>query len=171
MKATWILADGREITTDVKPGLNLIEAAVAANVPGVIGECGSLSCATCHVLVANAWASTTGAPSAFEDAMLDATEADRTDHSGLSCQITMSAALDGIVLHVPQVWYPAFHLFPNIPAEGTGISHRRGISDQFNAANPASSVPSITCTTADFTISGGDRMMLFPDTRTIAPAL
>ena len=30
MKATWILADGREITADVKPGLNLIEA---ANVP------------------------------------------------------------------------------------------------------------------------------------------
>ena len=104
MKATWILADGREITADVKPGLNLMEAAVAANVPGVIGECGgSLSCATCHVLVANAWASTTGAPSAFEDAMQDATEADRTAHSRLSCQITMSAALDGIVLHVPQV--------------------------------------------------------------------
>ena len=104
MKATWILADGREITADIKPGLNLMEAAVTATVPGVIGECGgSLSCATCHVVVASAWASTTGAPSNFEDAMLDATEADRTDHSRLSCQITMSAALDGIVLHVPQV--------------------------------------------------------------------
>ena len=104
MKATWILADGREITADVKPGLNLMEAAVAANVPGVIGECGgSLSCATCHVLVANASASRTGGPATFEDSILDATEADRTAHSGLSCQITMSAAIDGIVLHVPQV--------------------------------------------------------------------
>ena len=103
MKATWILADGREITADVKPGLNLMEAAVAANVPGVIGECGgSLSCATCHVVVADAWAPLTGQPSNFEDAMLDATEADRTDHSRLSCQITMASTLDGITLHVPQ---------------------------------------------------------------------
>jgi ferredoxin, 2Fe-2S len=35
--------------------------------------------------------------------MLDATEAERTDASRLSCQITMTAALDGIVLHVPAV--------------------------------------------------------------------
>lgn len=103
MKATWILADGREITADVKPGLNLMEAAVAIGVPNVIGECGgSLSCATCHVRVADDWSDTAGKPSDFEDAMLDATEADRTDHSRLSCQITMSAALDGIILHVPQ---------------------------------------------------------------------
>ena len=103
MKATWILADGREIAADVKPGLNLMEAAVAANVPGVIGECGgSLSCATCHVRVADEWAPATGNPSNFEDAMLDATEADRSDHSRLSCQITMSQALDGLILHVPQ---------------------------------------------------------------------
>ena len=103
MKATWILADGREITADVKPGLTLMEAAVAADVPGVIGECGgSLSCATCHVVVADPWAPATGTPSNFEDAMLDATEADRTNHSRLSCQITMSQVLDGIILHVPQ---------------------------------------------------------------------
>lgn len=103
MKATWILADGREITTDVKAGLNLMEAAVAANVPNVIGECGgSLSCATCHVVVHDTWATIAGQPSNFEDAMLDATEADRANHSRLSCQITMSDALDGIVLHVPQ---------------------------------------------------------------------
>lgn len=103
MQATWILADGREITADVKPGFNLMEAAVAADVPGVIGECGgSLSCATCHVRVADAWAAATGTPSNFEDAMLDATEADRTDNSRLSCQITMIEALDGIILHVPE---------------------------------------------------------------------
>jgi len=37
----------------------------------------------------------------FEDAMLDATEVERTDASRLSCQITMSADLDGITLTVP----------------------------------------------------------------------
>ena len=47
MKVTWILADGRELTSDVKPGLNMMEAAVANSVPGVVKECGgSLCCCT-----------------------------------------------------------------------------------------------------------------------------
>lgn len=102
MKATWKLSNGDEITAEVAPGLNLMEAAVAANVPNVIGECGgTLSCATCHVYVDPAWAEKAGGPSDFEDAMLDATEAERQDASRLSCQIEMTADLDGIVLLVP----------------------------------------------------------------------
>lgn len=103
MKATWILADGRRIEATVKPGQNLMEAAVAARVPLVIGECGgNLSCATCHVMVDADWAARAGLVTDFEDAMLDATEAERQDRSRLSCQIRMVADLDGIVLHVPQ---------------------------------------------------------------------
>lgn len=102
MKATWILPDGSQITADVAAGRNLMEAAVAANVPGVIGECGgTLSCATCHVYVDEAWTDAVGAPGDFEEAMLDVTEAERTGASRLSCQIEMSEALDGIVLRVP----------------------------------------------------------------------
>lgn len=103
MKATWILPDGREITADVKDGLNLMEAAVANNVPRVIGECGgSLSCATCHVYVDAAWADRVGQPERFEDGMLDVTEAERRPTSRLSCQIKAGSALDGIVLYVPE---------------------------------------------------------------------
>lgn len=103
MKATWKLPDGSEISADVAQGLNLMEAAVANNVPNVIGECGgTLSCATCHVYVDDAWREKAGGPSDFEDAMLDATEAERTEASRLSCQIEMAADLDGIVLIVPQ---------------------------------------------------------------------
>ena len=102
MKATWMLADGRAICADVREGLTLMEAAVAAGVPNVVGECGgNLSCATCHVCVTGDWAGVVGGPSAFEDAMLDATEAEREDGSRLSCQLRMSAGLDGIVLRVP----------------------------------------------------------------------
>jgi 2Fe-2S ferredoxin len=102
MKATWILPDGRSITADVPMGRNLMEAAVAANVPGVVGECGgSLSCATCHVHVAEDWAPRTGSPGDFEEAMLDVSEAPRGPTSRLSCQIVMAPGLDGIVLRVP----------------------------------------------------------------------
>ena len=103
MKATWILPDGREITADVKEGLNLMEAAVANNIPNVIGECGgNLSCATCHVYVTDDWAAKTGPAGDFEDPMLDVADAERRDGSRLSCQLKMSADLDGIVLIVPQ---------------------------------------------------------------------
>lgn len=102
MKATWKLADGREVTHDVAEGLNLMEAATARGVPGIIGECGgSMSCATCHVVVDPAWAERAGGPSAFEEDMLDITEAERHPTSRLSCQIRMRAELDGIVLSVP----------------------------------------------------------------------
>jgi ferredoxin, 2Fe-2S len=104
MKATWILPDGREISADVAAGRNLMEAAVAASVPGVIGECGgSMSCATCHVYVGDNWVMKTGMISAFEDAMLDVAEGERLAKSRLSCQIRMAAELDGLILRVPLV--------------------------------------------------------------------
>ena len=103
MKVTWKLPDGGEITADVAEGVNMMEAAVANNVPDVIGECGgSLACATCHVYVDADWAAKTGEVGDFEDAMLDATEAERKDTSRLSCQIEASGALEGLVLIVPQ---------------------------------------------------------------------
>jgi ferredoxin, 2Fe-2S len=103
MKATWIQGDGTATTLEVKPGISLMEAATAKGVPLVIGECGgSMSCATCHVVVDAAWAGKVGAAGGFEDQMLDITETSRQPTSRLSCQIRMSADLDGIVLHVPR---------------------------------------------------------------------
>ena len=82
--------------------MTLMQAAVARGIPGVVGECGgSLSCATCHVVVAPDWADRAGPPGAFEEDMLDITEAERQPSSRLSCQIRMSADLDGIVVSVP----------------------------------------------------------------------
>jgi ferredoxin, 2Fe-2S len=103
MKATWKLADGRDITLDVTEGTSLMEAATQHGVPGIIGECGgSMSCATCHVVVDPAWAIRAGTASTFEDDMLDITEAGREPTSRLSCQIKMTGALDGIVVSVPE---------------------------------------------------------------------
>lgn len=103
-KVTWILADGRQINADVPVGHNLMEAAVAHNVPDVIGECGGcLSCATCHVYVDDAWVAKTGKPGDMENDMLEITTAERRGNSRLSCQIIASADLDGLVLHVPHI--------------------------------------------------------------------
>ncbi|HEY3147291.1 MAG TPA: 2Fe-2S iron-sulfur cluster-binding protein [Dongiaceae bacterium] len=103
-KVTWVLGDGRKITADVPVGHNLMEAAVANNVPDVIGECGGcLSCATCHVYVDADWHAKTGGPGDMENEMLEITLAERRTMSRLSCQIKASDELDGLVLHVPHL--------------------------------------------------------------------
>lgn len=102
-KVTWKLPDGRLISADVPVGHNLMEAAVANNVPDVIGECGGcLSCATCHVYVDADWTDRAGPPGDMEGDMLEVTAAERRPESRLSCQITVTDSLDGIVLLVPQ---------------------------------------------------------------------
>ena len=102
MKVTWKLPDGGEISADVANGTNMMQAAVENNVPKVIGECGgTLSCATCHVYVNDAWFAKTGDVNDFEEAMLDVAEAEAQPTSRLSCQIVASDELDGLVLMVP----------------------------------------------------------------------
>lgn len=104
MQASWKLPDGQVITLNVDEGMSLMQAAVARGIAGVVGECGgSMSCATCHVVVDPAWTDRAGPPGVFEADMLDVTEAERQPGSRLSCQLRMSAMLDGIVLHVPAV--------------------------------------------------------------------
>jgi 2Fe-2S ferredoxin len=103
MHVIWKLPGGGEIAAEVVEGLNLMEAAVANSVPGVIGECGGcLSCATCHVFVAEDWADRVGGPGETEDVMLDMVAGERRPSSRLSCQIIAAARLDGLVLEVPE---------------------------------------------------------------------
>ncbi len=100
---TWIMEDGSEISAEVKDGLNLMEAATANNVPHIEGECGGcLSCATCHVFVDPEWFAKIGEIDDIEDTMLEMTDVEREDNSRLSCQIVASAALDGLILRVPE---------------------------------------------------------------------
>ncbi|MBT2131347.1 2Fe-2S iron-sulfur cluster-binding protein [Aliiroseovarius lamellibrachiae] len=102
MKVTWVLPGGEDVVADVAAGLNLMEAAQNNNVAGIQGECGgSLSCATCHVHVAEDWRDKAGEKGEFEEAMLEMADGDVSDASRLSCQIVMSDDLDGIRLTVP----------------------------------------------------------------------
>lgn len=102
MKATWILTDGSNHTLEVRPGDSLMSAATAAGIDGIIGTCGgNMACATCHVFVTPDWTDRAGPPGDMEDAMLDATASERRVTSRLSCQLAMTAALDGIHVTVP----------------------------------------------------------------------
>lgn len=101
IRVTWINRDGTETTANLPVGHSLMEAAVANDIAGVIGECGgALACATCHVIIEHAPADP-GEKTSTETEMLDFTEVPSTARSRLSCQIKAAPGLDGIVLRVP----------------------------------------------------------------------
>jgi len=85
---------------DVDEGVSLMEVAKAHGVQGIGGDCGGgCSCATCHVYVQGDWMARVGPPDDIEADMLDMAIEPR-ENSRLSCQIRMSAAIDGICLTV-----------------------------------------------------------------------
>lgn len=89
-----------------KTGETVMQAAVAAGLPGIAADCGGLlTCATCHVLVAPDWTDRLEPPSADELGMLDFTASPRQPGSRLCCQITMTEALDGLTVTLPPSQY------------------------------------------------------------------
>ena len=89
-----------------KTGRSLMQAAQAAGVDGIAADCGgSLTCATCHVLVREPWASQLPPASADEIAMLEFTALLRQPNSRLSCQIQLTDALDGLTVDLPASQY------------------------------------------------------------------
>lgn len=100
INATWILEDERKVEAAVPVGHSFMEAALANNVTGIVGECGgSLACATCHVYVESTPVALDG-PTATEREMLELAVEAPTEASRLSCQIVAAPAMDGIVLRV-----------------------------------------------------------------------
>ena len=100
-KVTFVAAGGGERSVEVADGDSVMEAAVENGVPGIDGDCGgNCACATCHVYVDAAWIDRTGERSEMESAMLDFAEGVEPN-SRLACQITVTAALDGLIVRTP----------------------------------------------------------------------
>ena len=97
--------DGTEHVIDASNGDSIMITAINNLVPGIDADCGGeCSCATCHVIVDDAWIGNVGEPSDNEDSMLDLNP-DRQPNSRLSCQIEMTDDLDGIVVNLPEFQY------------------------------------------------------------------
>ena len=103
---TYKAHDGATKTVDVPVGSTVMQGAVKNGVEGIIAECGgNCMCATCHVYVDPAWVGKLDAIGDTEDAMLESTAAERLPNSRLSCQIKVTAALDGLVETTPDSQY------------------------------------------------------------------
>jgi ferredoxin len=91
---------GKSVTAACEPGDSLLRVGQAAGLP-LEGTCeGQMACSTCHVIVAAEWFDRLPPAAEEEEDMLDfAAGARRT--SRLSCQIELTAALDGLTVSVP----------------------------------------------------------------------
>ncbi|WBQ15831.1 2Fe-2S iron-sulfur cluster-binding protein [Sphingobium yanoikuyae] len=102
----FVEASGAEHRIDVPTGENLMRAALNEGLDGMVGECGGgLACATCHCYVEEGWADRLPAPAQTELDMLECTASERRPSSRLGCQIVVSDALDGLVVHLPAAQY------------------------------------------------------------------
>ena len=69
---------------------------------GIEAECGgACACATCHVHIDAAWETVVGRPTPMEEDMLDFGY-DVRSNSRLSCQIKVTAELEGLVVRTPE---------------------------------------------------------------------
>lgn len=102
LKVTFAQPDGTETTIEgITPGMSLMEVGRNKGVPGIIGDCGGgCSCATCHVYVDPQWQDRVGPADDIETATLDMVADQQRSNSRLSCQIVLSAELDGLRVSV-----------------------------------------------------------------------
>ena len=93
---------GNEHAVDIADGLSIMEGAVKNMVVGIDADCGgACSCATCMVYVPEEWRDRLPIKDSTEQAMLEFCP--HVDESSrLSCQIKVTAALDGLRLKVPE---------------------------------------------------------------------
>lgn len=97
---TFVTAEGARVRREGAEGARLLEVAQAAGMP-LEGTCeGQMACSTCHVIVAAEWFDRLAEASADEEDMLDLA-AGVTRTSRLSCQIELTAALDGLEVRIP----------------------------------------------------------------------
>lgn len=94
-QVTYTDSEGQARTVSANVGDSVMETAVRNGVPGIVAECGgSLSCATCHVIVDEADFASLPPMDPMEDEMLYGTAEDRTATSRLCCQIAVTDDMD-----------------------------------------------------------------------------
>lgn len=84
---------------------SVMQVITANDIPGLVGECGgSLACATCHAYVDAAWVDRIPPAGPDERMMLEGA-LDVAENSRLTCQLTLTPELEGIVFRLPASQY------------------------------------------------------------------
>ena len=101
-RITFIEPDGFRRVIIAPIGITLMEAAMQGGVQGILALCGgACACGTCHVYVDAAWLARLEDKEEMEEGMLECAW-EPGENSRLSCQIHITADLDGLEVTVPQ---------------------------------------------------------------------
>ena len=101
-KITYKDKDGVSKTIEVENGLSVMEGAIQNDIPGIDADCGgAMACATCHVYVEEKWLDKLPKPEEGETDMIDMAFEPKKN-SRLSCQITVTDDLDGLIVTTPE---------------------------------------------------------------------
>lgn len=99
-------ANGTRHEIEVPIGTSLMQGAVNYLVPGIEGDCGGLcACGTCHVYIADADKTLCGSPDELEQGMLEFAFGVDEATSRLSCQIEVTADMEGLIVKMPDRQY------------------------------------------------------------------
>ena len=97
----FIEENGIEKKALAEIGETILEVARANDV-NIEGACGgNMACATCHVYVNDEWYNKLDEKTEGEDDMIDQAY-DPKKNSRLSCQITVSEKIEGLVVRLPE---------------------------------------------------------------------
>jgi 2Fe-2S ferredoxin len=100
---TYIHASGETEELDVAVGMSVMQGATSHGIDGIVAECGgNAMCATCHVYVEAEHLDRLPPITPDEDALLEGTASERRENSRLSCQIPVTADIDGLVVRLPE---------------------------------------------------------------------
>ena len=101
-RITFIEPSGLRRVINAPVGITLMEAAVQNGVQGILALCGgACACGTCHVYVDATRLPSLAPREEMEEGMLECAWELR-DNSRLSCQIHVTADLEGLEVTVPQ---------------------------------------------------------------------
>ncbi len=102
-KVTYMSPAGVSHEVDVPVGTTVMQGAVKNGIDGIVAECGGVCmCSTCHVFVEESFLGKLPPAQDTEEAVLEIAAEERQPNSRLSCQIKMTDALDGFVVHLPK---------------------------------------------------------------------
>ena len=101
-KVVFVQPDGSRQTVDARPGRTAMEAARDHSIRGILAECGGeCSCSTCHCYVDATWIDRVPQKGSDEATLIEFAWEPR-EASRLACQLLVTEALDGLVLHIPE---------------------------------------------------------------------
>ncbi len=102
-KITYVEHSGKEHVVDVAPGLTVMEGARDNGIPGIEADCGgACACSTCHVYIDPAWVERLPKKDDMEVVMLDFAWNPDPATSRLTCQIKVTADMDGLRVQLPE---------------------------------------------------------------------